>query len=221
LRTRKGRSPLAADADLVIWNPDASFKVDPAQLHHRHKTNTLCGARAYGYSPNPTFLRGVKIYERGKFCNRNPLGKCSSEGKTMKDFTQLADLASERLGGRVLDANDDFFASKEKSPEGIQSHFSSKEDIPSRGKWMDGWETRRRRTPGHDWCVLRLGPSGCDSRASSWDHQLFHRQTIRSDFLLEGCDLGERNPYKQRKKAGCALKKTKWIGNLPGNFIEG
>ena len=34
----------------------------------------------------------------------------------MKDFTQLADLASERLGGRVLDANDDFFAPKENIP---------------------------------------------------------------------------------------------------------
>jgi allantoicase len=29
-----------------------------------------------------------------------------------------------------------------------------------RGKWMDGWETRRRRTPGHDWCVLELGMRG-------------------------------------------------------------
>ena len=30
----------------------------------------------------------------------------------------------------------------------------------TRGKWMDGWETRRRRTPGHDWCILRLGLPG-------------------------------------------------------------
>src|SRR5262249_43962339 len=30
----------------------------------------------------------------------------------------------------------------------------------ARGKWMDGWETRRRRTPGHDWCILRLGLPG-------------------------------------------------------------
>lgn len=28
------------------------------------------------------------------------------------------------------------------------------------GKWMDGWETRRKRTPGHDWCIIRLsGPT--------------------------------------------------------------
>jgi allantoicase len=25
------------------------------------------------------------------------------------------------------------------------------------GKWMDGWETRRKRIPGHDWCIIELG----------------------------------------------------------------
>src|SRR5207245_2471842 len=30
----------------------------------------------------------------------------------------------------------------------------------ARGKWMDGWETRRRRGPGHDWCIIRLGIPG-------------------------------------------------------------
>ena len=28
------------------------------------------------------------------------------------------------------------------------------------GKWMDGWETRRRRTEGHDWCIVKLGIPG-------------------------------------------------------------
>src|SRR4026208_709627 len=28
------------------------------------------------------------------------------------------------------------------------------------GKWMDGWESRRRRTPGHDWCIVVLGMRG-------------------------------------------------------------
>ena len=77
----------------------------------------------------------------------------------MKDFTQLADLAAERLGGVVLDANDDFFAPKENllraaKPIFIEGKFTD------RGKWMDGWETRRRRTPGYDWCIIRLGFPG-------------------------------------------------------------
>ena len=75
------------------------------------------------------------------------------------DFAALADLASARVGGRVLAANDDFFA-----PRGNLINPAPAVFIPgkytSRGKWMDGWESRRRRTPGHDWCVLRLGMRG-------------------------------------------------------------
>src|SRR5262249_32171902 len=75
------------------------------------------------------------------------------------DFEQLVDLASERLGGVVLHASDDFFAEKEnlikdKTPVGEADRY------PDRGKWMDGWESRRRRTPGHDWCLIRLGMPG-------------------------------------------------------------
>src|SRR5258708_20200779 len=76
-------------------------------------------------------------------------------GQSMRDFMQLADLASERLGGQAVEANDEFFAPKgnllkEAKPVFIEGKFTA------RGKWMDGWETRRRRTPGHNWCVARL-----------------------------------------------------------------
>jgi len=74
-------------------------------------------------------------------------------------FTGLIDLAAERLGGKALDANDEFFAPKEnllKPGRGI----SKPDEYTDRGKWMDGWETRRRRTPGHDWCLIRLGLPG-------------------------------------------------------------
>lgn len=75
------------------------------------------------------------------------------------DFTGLIDLASERLGGAVLAANDEFFAPKKNllkpaKPVFIEGKYTS------RGKWMDGWETRRRRTPGYDWCMIRLGRPG-------------------------------------------------------------
>jgi len=75
------------------------------------------------------------------------------------NFTELIDLASERLGGAVLYANDDFFAPKENllkpaAPVFIEGKYT---DL---GKWMDGWESRRRRTPGFDWCIIRLGLPG-------------------------------------------------------------
>ena len=74
-------------------------------------------------------------------------------------ITGLADLASARVGGRAIATSDDFFASKLNLVKASPPVF-----IPgkytSRGKWMDGWESRRRRSPGHDWCVVKLGMRG-------------------------------------------------------------
>lgn len=77
----------------------------------------------------------------------------------MTDFTALIDLASERLGGAVIAANDEFFGSRDSLVKVSDPVF-----VPGKytdqGKWMDGWETRRRREPGHDWCIVRLGVRG-------------------------------------------------------------
>lgn len=69
------------------------------------------------------------------------------------------DLLSERYGGQALKCNDEFFADannlvSRKEPIFIEHQYTD------RGKWMDGWETRRRRTEGYDWCILRLGLVG-------------------------------------------------------------
>jgi allantoicase len=74
----------------------------------------------------------------------------------MIPFTDFPDVAAERLGGAVLLANDDFFAPKENLLKASKPVWRE-DEYTDRGKWMDGWETRRRRTPGHDWCVIRLG----------------------------------------------------------------
>ena len=74
-------------------------------------------------------------------------------------FEGLIDLASERVGGRTLSASDDFFAEKENLLKPGRGVFLP-EKFTSRGKWMDGWETRRKRTAGHDWCIIRLGMAG-------------------------------------------------------------
>ena len=65
------------------------------------------------------------------------------------DFTSLIDLAAERLGGAVLAANDEFFAEKENLLKPSKPVFREHE-YTDRGKWMDGWETRRRRVPGSE-----------------------------------------------------------------------
>lgn len=75
------------------------------------------------------------------------------------NFTELIDLASEKVGGAVLIANDDFFAPKENLLKASEPIFVEGK-YTDRGKWMDGWESRRRRTPGFDWCIVRLGLAG-------------------------------------------------------------
>jgi allantoicase len=75
------------------------------------------------------------------------------------DFTELVDLAQERLGGAVLAASDEFFAPKENLLKASQPIFIEGK-YTDLGKWMDGWESRRRRTPGFDWCLIRLGLAG-------------------------------------------------------------
>ena len=78
---------------------------------------------------------------------------------TAHEFINLVDLASARVGGRAIAANDDFFAPKANLVKPGPAIFIP-EKYTSRGKWMDGWESRRRRVPGHDWCIVKLGMRG-------------------------------------------------------------
>ncbi len=103
-----------------------------------------------------------------------------------RDFTELVDLAAEKVGGAVLVANDEFFAPKENllktsAPIFIEGKYT---DL---GKWMDGWETRRRRTPGFDWCIIRLGLPGI-IRGVVVDTSFF-RGNYPEHFSLEACAL--------------------------------
>ncbi len=72
---------------------------------------------------------------------------------------RYVDLAQPRLGSQVVYATDDFFADKARliapgEPQFVPGLYDDN------GKWMDGWESRRKRTPGHDWCVVKLGVPG-------------------------------------------------------------
>ena len=66
IEKRKGSLAVSCDADLVIWNPDATFTVDPERLHHRHKITPYAGRELYGVV-KATFLRGRPVFDRGEF----------------------------------------------------------------------------------------------------------------------------------------------------------
>ena len=79
--------------------------------------------------------------------------------KNIPPSLDLVDLAAERVGGRALLASDEFFAAKENLLKPGRGIFVQ-DKYTEQGKWMDGWETRRKRTSGHDWCIVRLGLPG-------------------------------------------------------------
>jgi allantoicase len=72
---------------------------------------------------------------------------------------RYVNLADARLGARAIRASDEFFAPAERMLAPAPAVFiAGKYD--DHGKWMDGWETRRKRVEGYDDCIVRLGLPG-------------------------------------------------------------
>jgi len=75
------------------------------------------------------------------------------------EWATLPDLALNRYGSKIVFASDNWFATasnltKPEDPIFIDDKFTEY------GKWMDGWESRRKRIEGHDYCVIKLGLPG-------------------------------------------------------------
>ncbi len=77
----------------------------------------------------------------------------------MFNYEGMVELTSTRFGSRAVACSDDFFASMDNLLR-TEAPLFIPDKYTDRGKWMDGWESRRRRGPGFDWCVIRLGVPG-------------------------------------------------------------
>lgn len=113
-------------------------------------------------------------------------------------FGGLIDLASEALGGRALECTDDFFASMHNLVKPGRGVFLP-DEYTERGKWMDGWESRRKRTEGHDWCVLELGARG----------------VIRAVDIDTNHFLGNHPPFASLEATRGPLESAEWVEILP------
>lgn len=131
----------------------------------------------------------------------------------MTEFEDRVELSSERLGGAVLAANDEFFAPKEGLLKPAPAEW--REGVyTERGKWMDGWETRRRRSSGYDWCLVRLGVPGI-VRGLVVDTSFF-RGNYPEECSIEGCSV-EGTPSPERLLG----EETEWLELLPRSPLQG
>jgi len=137
------------------------------------------------------------------------------------DFTDLPDLASEDVGGAAIACNDEFFAEKENLLKAAAAVWKD-HVYTDRGKWMDGWETRRYRpadsvAPGpnsdvHDWCVVRLGLPG-RIRGIVVDTAWF-RGNYPDSCAIEACELDDALDLR-------ALEGATWHEVLPRSPLQG
>ncbi|MEE2997700.1 MAG: allantoicase [Pseudomonadota bacterium] len=129
--------------------------------------------------------------------------------ETKPDFATEAgavNLASPRLGAKVTDVSDEFFAPRTRMLEDTSPVFYP-DRYDEHGKWMDGWETRRRRGGGNDHCILQLGTKG----------------------IIAGLNLNTRfftgnHPPRARVEAaltyGAPDRNTQWVELLPESDLD-
>src|SRR3954453_4168265 len=131
-------------------------------------------------------VKGSRRDPRRACCFGAPDASLRRAAWDMSKYAHLIALASRRFGGAALAADDDFFAPKECliAPE---APVSVPDKYTDRGKWMDGWETRRRRTPGHDWCIVALGLPG--TIKSIVVDTAFFRGNFPSHCSVDGCGM--------------------------------
>jgi len=129
-----------------------------------------------------------------------------------QSFVDLVDLASERLGGAAVAANDEFFAAKDNLIKHGPAVWREGE-YTERGKLMDGWETRRRRDGGdHDWCIVRLGARGI-ARGVDVDTSFF-KGNFPAACAIDACDVSGAPAID-------ALMQAAWREILPRRTLEG
>lgn len=128
-----------------------------------------------------------------------------------EDPSSLIDLASARLGGRVLFASDEFFASRHNLLKRETPVFAAEKFTPQ-GQWMDGWETRRKRGPGHDWCVIELGRRGVISLVDI--DTAFFTGNFPEKASIDVCDTSGRVTPK-------TVEKLPWTSILSPTVLAG
>jgi len=118
----------------------------------------------------------------------------------------LIDLAQPRLGSKIIFKTDDFFASAHRVIDPTPPIFKE-ELFDKNGKWMDGWESRRKRISGHDYLIIKLGKPGSISKVDVDTSHFNGNQP--SMFSLEGYNSKSKKLKGLKRKTKIKKKKTK------------
>ena len=119
----------------------------------------------------------------------------------------MIDLAQARLGSKVVYKTDEFFAEADRIISSNRPVFL-KDKFDKHGKWMDGWETRRRRSKGYDYLIIRLGKIG---KISQINIDTTHFNGNQPDYAsLQACYCKKNIPSRKVKwKTVLSKKKIK------------
>ncbi len=127
-------------------------------------------------------------------------------------FTNYPNLAAEKLGARAITCSDDFFASMHNLVKPGRGIFIP-EKYTDRGKWMDGWESRRKRVAGHDWCIVQLAAPGI---IHGFDIDTNHFLGNHPPFASVDACLTDANANTDKLLS----KKTRWENIMPRYSLE-
>ena len=123
-------------------------------------------------------------------------------------FEKFVNLADERLGSKVISVTDEWFAAANRMLQPTPAVW--KEGVfDDNGKWMDGWESRRKRFEGYDHAVIRLGVPG-SIKGVDIDTSFF-TGNFPPSASIDGCFVAEGDPTED----------TQWTEVLPSVELQG
>ena len=133
---------------------------------------------------------------------------------TANNETQtLVNLASPKMGTKIISVSDEFFGEATRMLSDQEPVFIE-DKYDTHGKWMDGWESKRRRDGGNDWAIIKLGSPGIISTIEV--DTSFFTGNFPPFFSLEGTD--SKKIPKNDNEWIPLITKTSLIGDQKNNF---
>ena len=125
----------------------------------------------------------------------------------------LVNLASPKMGTKIICVSDEFFGEATRMLDDKEAVFIE-EKYDNHGKWMDGWESKRRRDGGNDWAIIKLGSPGVISKVEV--DTSFFTGNFPPFFSIEGT-YSQETPTNENEWVSL-ITKSSLIGDQKNNF---